>query len=199
VATQPQLAKRNDDGRTVSRSLLEEEIGILGGVRISEEYRARLSDEQVPDAVARGRVSDLFGLGVFKPRGHSPAIPAAPWRTMPGTPPSCRRRGSVRRRGPACTCGWRRSACACGAAGERPLQIRLPNRFAGDRPPARASPFNLRLESPTSKQRSLGSGDADATALAGGPRTPCGREEARGPGAPSRRGSVESHPVRVDV
>src|SRR5262249_55721083 len=97
-----ELAERRDQGASVRDGFLDEDVGVLGGVREAVEDRARLADEQIPDAVAREGVADLLCLGVVKSRGHIPATRGGSPRTTAGTRPSFRRSGTARRRGPAC-------------------------------------------------------------------------------------------------
>ena len=55
--------------------------------------------------MTREGIADLLGLRVLKLGGHTPASPEARARTTHGTPPSSRKLGTVRRRGPVCTYG----------------------------------------------------------------------------------------------
>ena len=97
-----ELRKGRCDRLTVSWCAFDEEIGVLGRVREAEEDGARLSDEEVPHAVARERVSDFLGLPVLK-RAHTRASPVGSLRTSACTLPSSRRREMANHREPAGT------------------------------------------------------------------------------------------------
>src|SRR5882724_3431864 len=100
-----ELAQRRDHSATVRRCLLDEQVGVLSRIGKAEEDGARLAEEEVAYAVAVEDPADLLRLRVVKLRGHTRASSVDSSRTRPGTRPSYRTSGKVRRRAPACRSG----------------------------------------------------------------------------------------------
>ena len=94
-----QVAQSRNQRATIGRHLLDEQVGILRGVRKAQENRTRFSDEQIPDAMAVETIADFLGLPIFK-CGHNPASLADAPRTNGDTLPSYQRRETARRPSP---------------------------------------------------------------------------------------------------
>src|SRR5688572_8530782 len=83
-----EVTQAGDESLAVLRCLLDEEIGILGSIRKSEEDRPGFANEEIANAMGRESISNLQGLPVFK-RAHSQASREDSLRTSSDTLPSC--------------------------------------------------------------------------------------------------------------
>ena len=122
-----QLLECLDQSGPVGRGLLDEQVGVLCGVRESVDDRGRLPDEQVLDVAALEGVPQFLDLGVAN-RSHrscSRASPAGARRTSVGIQPCSRTIDIPHRRAPACRCGRRRTGGGAGAAGARRRRTRI--------------------------------------------------------------------------
>jgi hypothetical protein len=89
------LPQRGDDSGSIGGGFLDVEVGVLSGIRVSQQDRAGFAEEQVTDPVPGEDIADLLRLTVFK-RGHSPAMRGGVLRTSGGSLPWCPTSGSGR-------------------------------------------------------------------------------------------------------